>query len=318
MPDWKPVREGDRIRHSVRDDNKLRQRAFRPMPVSSYSSGIQTPNLKALNLEPPYREYEVEITNLKANNDDTDNSARYLCRIRFWDSIVESWKSQEKEWKLDCLDLGNQLFVGARIIARWDEQRGAFVPVEPGIGAAMLLETLERCGTATAKVLNPFCDELQTITVKDFIDILAGDWRDRLLPDTMIYYRPVGYSVLDSGGNLVGNSAGSTGQYEIIAAGGNCCEDQSSSSSSSPSSISSTSSESSPSSTSSESSISTSSISTSSTACGFFTGTKLVRTGCPELIGTVLTEAREEWIYKNGLLCHVNLLDDCELDIGGL
>ncbi len=296
--------------------NPVKDAAFRTVGMGSGLFGNVNPNQTMLGSHTPWTSREVEISGLNEDSSDTNNSARYLCRVRFWDGVSEVWKSREREWKLDCLDLGNQLFVGARLTAYWNPSRIRFIPTEPGIGAAMLTSTLTRCGTATARVLNPFCDQLQIITVKDFIDILAGDWRERLLPDTMIYFRPVSYSALDASGDLDGRSVGSTGQYEIIAAGGNCCEDQSSSSSSSPSSISSTSSESSPS---SESSISTSSISTSSTACGVgFSGTKQVMTGCPELVGNVLTIASEEWVFKNGVLCYVNLLDDCELNIGGL
>ena len=219
MPDWKPVRKGDLIRYSVRDENKLRQRAFRPMSVSSYSSGIQTPNLKALNPEAPHREYEVEITNLKASDDDTKNSALYLCRFRCYGTTDAQWESKTDEYLLDALDAGSQLFVGARITARWDKQRGAFVPCHPSIGAAILTSALTRLGTATANVLNRSYGELQSITVKDFIGILAGDYQATLPVGTMVYFLPVSYHLLDSDEELAGRSIGSTVQYEIIAVG---------------------------------------------------------------------------------------------------
>ena len=260
MPDWKPLRKGDRVRHSAHSENKLCQRAFRPMSVSSHASGIQTPNLTALSPEPPHREYEVEITNLKASSSDTENSALYLCRARCYGTTNTQWESRASEYLLDALDVGSQLFVGARITARWDIQRGAFIPCHPSIGAAILTSKLVRCGTATAKVLNRDYDELQIITVKDFIDILAGDWRDELAIGSMVYFLPVSYHSLNYSGNLAGSSVGSNGQYEIIAAGGNCVEDLSSQSTSSQS----TSAQSTSSQSTSQSSISTSSLSESS------------------------------------------------------
>jgi len=301
--------------------NPVKRAAFRSVGIGSNTFGQFGPDQTSLGIPTPWAQREVEISDLNENDDDADNSARYLCRVRFWNNVDEVWKSQEKEWKLDCLDLGNQLFVGARLTAYWNPMRKRFIPTEPGIGCAMLTETLVRCGTAKAKVLNPDCDELQEITVKDFVDILAGDWREQLLPDTMVYFRPVGYAALDDAGDLEGRSAGSTGQYEIIAAGGNCCEDQSSSSSSSESSESSksslsseSSSESSNSSMSSESSSPSSESSESSCGDGFV-GTREVLIGCPAMDGELLVFERELWRFSAGRLCQVTAMDDCEVDI---
>ena len=80
----------------------------------------------------PWEQFTFEITNLKKDVTDTDDSGLYLGKIIYYSFDSGKWKNDEtKEWILDERGINTPptYSVGDKLVAYWDAQRGAFIPV---------------------------------------------------------------------------------------------------------------------------------------------------------------------------------------------
>ncbi len=97
--------------------------------------------ISKLNGMPDGFQFIFEVTNTKITDDDEEDSGLYLGKIIWYshealnedDEPDPEWSDDEtKEWVIDANWRGSTLTlsVGNRIIVYWDEQRGAFIPIE--------------------------------------------------------------------------------------------------------------------------------------------------------------------------------------------
>jgi len=83
----------------------------------------------------PWEQHIVIISNLKINAGDTDDSGLYLVQIRYYSFDDAEWKTDDsKEWILDTTSFTVIYKVGDKVVAYWDELRGAYVPMGAGKG----------------------------------------------------------------------------------------------------------------------------------------------------------------------------------------
>ena len=119
-----------------------RQHFNRINKVSSWASGLFDRAGKPNNRTGrEFHQYIMEITNTKIDGSDTADSGLYLAKIIWYSSKDEEWKDDEtKEWVVDANGLlGVYFSEGNRVVAFWDGQRAAFVPLTTGSLVELML-----------------------------------------------------------------------------------------------------------------------------------------------------------------------------------
>jgi len=240
-------KKGDSLAARHVNDLSRVARQFAGPIVGSYSNAHQSGVAAFSTQLPMWTESAVEITNDVIDDDDTSDSGLYLCKIRYYDSTDEEWKSQDKEWQLDATAIGASLSVDDVVIAYFHQQRGMFVPVSgsevaslveargDSTTAAVIHETgetsyevefwLERNdGTGWTKVhgrtfyINAYHPETLDLTVSGvgFVTFLANNedrFRLAFLPsealdDVILEYGVIKLEAKDRGGVLIADSVG--------------------------------------------------------------------------------------------------------------
>lgn len=85
------------------------------------------------------------------SQDDTDTDGIYQCRLRYYDTNEMNeqnrWKtdSEAGEYYLDANSLGISLDIDDVLVAYWDPQRGAYIPMKSEIGSNEILGTVDNC-----------------------------------------------------------------------------------------------------------------------------------------------------------------------------
>lgn len=103
------------------------------------SSGVHASTIFSETSETRFQQYQLEITNLQIDADDTDDSGLYLAKRLFYSYTDEEWQLDGAEWVVDARatylrfeardENVTPVKQGHRITAYWDEQRGTFIPV---------------------------------------------------------------------------------------------------------------------------------------------------------------------------------------------
>jgi hypothetical protein len=123
LPEKKP---GDGLEAEHVNDLSDAARAF----LGSRSGGNLTKHqggtFMGFSGPPPWKQFNIEVTAEPENHPDA--GGLYLGKIRFWDEPNGEWKTGNDEYLLDATDSKLALWVGSRLTAYWDKQRGAFVP----------------------------------------------------------------------------------------------------------------------------------------------------------------------------------------------
>ncbi len=181
FPDKK---RGEHLHHE-NDWNKIArtvQRLANQLPGTNLSS-IHMGSFSGTIGHNPWNQFVATISSTKIDEEDTDDSGLYFCKIRFYDHTEtgdEKWKSREKEWLLDASDLGATLIVDDKLAVWWNQQRRAFVPCAiPTIIPIMLKTSIEPNGTADAFPLLPINDDDEIINEEWIIEVedTIGDKR---------------------------------------------------------------------------------------------------------------------------------------------
>ncbi len=130
FPTKKP---GDSLEAQHVNDLSGEARSVAGFSVSGGLSMSRGKNFISIHGPPRWKQYVFEISNLKVNDDDTDDSGMYLGKVRYFEfsetKYTGEWKTDdEQEWELDASGLGVSFSVGDKLVAWWDAQRGMFVP----------------------------------------------------------------------------------------------------------------------------------------------------------------------------------------------
>ncbi len=128
FPDKK---RGEKLHHE-NDWNKISrtvQRLANQLSGSNLSS-IHMGSFSGVIGHNPWQQFVATVSSTKIDDEDTDDSGLYFCKIRFYDHTEtgdDKWKSREKEWLLDATDLGATLIVDDKLAVWW-------IPIHRDVG----------------------------------------------------------------------------------------------------------------------------------------------------------------------------------------
>jgi len=118
----------------------------------------------SINAPPPWKQRLLKITQMPQGSE-----GFYRAQEGYYDYQEQTWKVRtDTTWKVDSVIMGNQLQVGDVVVAYWDRQRGAWIPIPTTpIRRFELQESLNPEDSAEAKML--LWQDGELVTAEDIV-----------------------------------------------------------------------------------------------------------------------------------------------------
>lgn len=99
-----------------------------------YTREIHDPSGFGRPLDAPWQQFIFTITDLQIDTGDSPTSGLYLGRIRWYSLDGDDWNTDtdDRERVLDAREFSFTFVVGDKVVAYWDRQREAFIPIAGG------------------------------------------------------------------------------------------------------------------------------------------------------------------------------------------
>ena len=246
---WMDKKKGDKLKAT--EVNELARQAYRKPGPASHVPGQHTSRVDLSGSYPPFFQTPVEIESL--------DECTFIYKVKTLYYVGGNWEKTGPIYNLITSYNYQHLCIGDRLNAYWHDQCDAFVPTHPEPFKAYLTSNLYPFGHAIGKTIcnsHEECEDLCDVDILDSIGLVDAYWMPYVPVGTCVFLWPQMVSEM----------------YLLLAIGGPCCGESTSSSSSSSSSLS------------SSSLSSTSSSSTSSLSSGY---------GCPTEISGVPVSSLE-------------------------